>query len=96
MGEAKRRQSRRRQMIEDAVDPGVKERPPIPGVHYVAFVVHPSQPGPITLAIAHRDCERDLYVLDLCRETLTVADSAELASEDLWHRQSHGRDKRKH
>jgi hypothetical protein len=66
-----------REAIEAAVTPGVTERRPIPGVRYHGFVVHPRQPGPVTLAIAHRAGEK--IVVDLCREGLTIADAANLA-----------------
>jgi len=56
--------------------PGWTERRPIPGVAYHGFVVHPRQPGPVTLAIAHRAGKK--IILDLCRDGLTVADAANL------------------
>jgi hypothetical protein len=68
--------SRMRKAIDAAVTPGVTERRPIPGVVYHSFVVHPRQPGPVTLAIAHKACEK--IILDLCRDGLTIADSANL------------------
>ena len=41
--------------IERCVDKGVIERPPIQGIKYEAFVVHPRLPGNLlALAIAHR------------------------------------------
>jgi hypothetical protein len=61
---------------EAIVDPGVTERPPMVGQSYAAFVVHPREPGPITLAIAH--CEGDKYVVDLCRDGLTIQQAADL------------------
>ena len=54
----------------------VTERPPLAGQSYVAFVVHPRQPGPSTLAIAHR--QGDQYVIDLCRDGLTIQQAADL------------------
>lgn len=65
-----------REAIERATTPGVTERRPIPGVVYHGFVVHPRQPGPVTLAIAHRSGKK--IILDLCRDGLTVADAANL------------------
>jgi hypothetical protein len=62
--------------IEACVDPGVTERPPVPGKHYVAFVVHPRQPGPVTLVVAHREDEQ--LVLDLVRDGLTIQQAADL------------------
>jgi hypothetical protein len=52
------------------------ERRPIPGVVYHGFIVHPRQPGPVTVAIAHKAGEK--IVLDLCRDGLTIADAANL------------------
>ena len=41
--------------VEACIDKGVVERPPIAGKTYVAFVVHPPDPGNLlALAIAHR------------------------------------------
>src|SRR5258705_5995262 len=68
--------SRMSKAIKSAITPGVTERRPIPGVVYHGFVVHPRQPGPVTLAIAHRSGEK--IILDLCRDGLTVADAANL------------------
>jgi hypothetical protein len=65
-----------RDAIDNCTDEGVTERPPVPGVSYVAYTVHPREPGPITLAIAHRD--GDMRILDLLRDRLTVAQSAAL------------------
>jgi hypothetical protein len=65
-----------RKAIERAITPGVTERRPIPGVVYHGFVVHPRQPGPVTLAIAHKAGKK--IILDLCRYGLTVADAANL------------------
>jgi hypothetical protein len=60
--------------IERAIDRGVTERQPVPGLRYVGFIVHPSRPGPVTLAIAHR--EGGLAVQDVIRDGLSVADCA--------------------
>lgn len=68
--------SRMRKAIGAAITPGVTERRPIPGVVYHSFVVHPRQPGPVTLAIAHKAGEE--IILDLCRDGLTTADAANL------------------
>jgi hypothetical protein len=62
--------------IDACVTPGVMERPPVPGVSYVAFSVHPPRPGPVVLPIAH--CEGEQIVLDLIRDGLTIADAANL------------------
>jgi hypothetical protein len=43
---------------------------------YHGFVVHPRQPGPVTLAIAHKAGNK--IIVDLCRDGLTVADAANL------------------
>jgi hypothetical protein len=66
-----------RKAIDAAITPGVSERRPVPGVVYHGFVVHPRQPGPVTLAIAHK--AGDKIILDLCRDGLTIADAANLA-----------------
>jgi hypothetical protein len=58
------------------VTPGVKERPPVPGFRYAAFVVHPPSPGPVILAIAHREGRNG--ILDVIRESIEVGTSAEL------------------
>jgi hypothetical protein len=52
------------------------ERAPQPGQRYQAFVVHPSKPGPQTLAIGHREGEK--FIVDLLRDGLTIAQAAEL------------------
>jgi len=61
--------------FDAAITPGVTERRPIPGVVYHGFVVHPRQPGPVTLAIAHRAGKK--IILDLCRDGLTTADAVD-------------------
>ena len=57
-----------RELIERAVEPGITERPPLPGVQYVAFVDCSSGAGTdsFACAIAHkaRDKERDVVVID--------------------------------
>jgi hypothetical protein len=64
----------RRAQIEQCVDKGVTERPPIEGVTYVAFVVHPPYPANLlALAIAHR---ADKFILDVIREDISVADAS--------------------
>ena len=65
-----------RAALDRAIDPGVTERPPVPGWRYVAFVLHPPAPGPITLAIAH--AEGHDRVLDVIRDGLTIDESAAL------------------
>ena len=63
--------------IEACVDKGVSERPPVEGVKYVAFTVHPPLPGNLhALAIAHRDGEK--LVQDVIREDISVPDAAAL------------------
>jgi hypothetical protein len=68
-----------RDAIKRCTTPGVTERPPVSGQHYVAFVVHPRAPGPIALAIAHHDHRRGKYVVDLARDGLTIQQAADLA-----------------
>ncbi len=63
-----------RDMVASAVQPGVLERPPVFGWSYVAFVVRPQHPGPVVLAIAHREGTK--VVLDAIRESISVADCA--------------------
>lgn len=62
--------------IEACTTKGVTERPPVPGQSYVAFAVHPSQPGLVVLAIAHR--EGTQRVVDVIRERITITDAAAL------------------
>ena len=67
-------------MLREAFEGCVREDgelPPVEGFSYVAFVVHPRQPGPLALAIAHKDGDR--FVVDLCRDGLTVQQAADLA-----------------
>ena len=61
-------------VIDAAVDHGVSERPPLAGRVYAAFSVHPPRPGPVALAIAHREGER--FVVDLVRERIDIVDAA--------------------
>jgi hypothetical protein len=63
-------------MVEGAVTSGVKERPPVPGMSYVAFVVHPPRRGPVVLAIAH--AEGVELIVDVVREAIEVEDCAQL------------------
>jgi hypothetical protein len=65
-----------REAFAACMDKDVTERPPQPGQRYRAFVVHPSKPGPQTLAIGHREGEK--RVVDLLRDGLTIAQAAEL------------------
>jgi hypothetical protein len=65
-----------RDMVDRAADRGAQERPPVPGWAYVAFVVHPHGAAPVVLAIAHREGTK--AVLDVIRESISVADSAGL------------------
>lgn len=63
--------------IEACTDKGVTERPPVAGVRYEAFEVHPPQPGNLyALAIAHRDGE--MLVQDVIREDISIPDAAVL------------------
>jgi hypothetical protein len=55
--------------IAAAITPGVKERPPVPGWRYVAFVVHPPR-GLCVLAIAHPEGRN--VVLDVVKDGLSV------------------------
>jgi hypothetical protein len=57
-----------REVVESAVDSGVRERPPLPGQRYTAFV-DPSggSSDSMTLAIAHRDIS-GTAILDAVRE----------------------------
>ncbi len=68
-------QQRWRDTIERCVDKGVTERPPVAGVSYAAFAVHPRSPGNLLgLAIAHRDGE--MFILDVIRENISIAAGA--------------------
>lgn len=78
--------------IAASIDEGVTERAPIDGVAYLAFTTHPPRPrfykngssGPVALAIAHYEGDRDEYMLDLARDGITVAEAAhELARYSL-------------
>jgi hypothetical protein len=60
--------------IEACTDKGVTVRPPIAGMSYSAFVVHPPRPpGPIVMAIAHRADGK--YIVDLVDEYPSIADA---------------------
>lgn len=71
--------------IEACTMKGVTELPPVEGRVYRAFIVSPRQPrfekdgsqGPVSLAIAHFDSDRRLYVNDLAMHDLTVAEAAD-------------------
>jgi hypothetical protein len=65
-----------REVFAACMDKGTTERPPKPEQRYRAFVVHPSKPGPQTLAIGHREGEK--VVVDLLRDGLTITQAAEL------------------
>ena len=57
-----------REVVEAAVDSGVRERPPVPGLKYTAFVDRSGgSSDAMTLAIAHRDPD-GTAILDLVRE----------------------------
>jgi hypothetical protein len=61
-------------MLERCTDKGVKERPPVAGVTYAAFAVHPPYPGNLLgVAIAHR--AGDKFVVDLVRGDISVDDA---------------------
>jgi hypothetical protein len=57
------------EVVESAVDPGLFERPPLPGMHYFAFI-DPSggSSDSMAMAIAHR--EGDNAIIDLLREVI--------------------------
>jgi hypothetical protein len=60
--------------VERSTDWGVTERPPIKGVAYAAFAVHPPRPGKLLgLAVAHRAGEK--FVVDLVRADVGIAES---------------------
>jgi len=66
-----------RQRFLDAVEActdNVSVRPPIAGMSYAAFAVHPPRPGPVVLAIGHRADGK--YIVDLVDQYLTVAAAA--------------------
>ena len=68
-----------RQKFADAVahctDKGVTERPPVAGVSYTAFAVHPPQPGNLLgLAVAHRDGGK--VVVDLVKGGIGLAEAS--------------------
>ena len=54
-------------VVDACTSPGLTQRPPIPGVLYVAFV-DPSGGGPASMALAIAHFEGDYVVLDLVRE----------------------------
>jgi hypothetical protein len=61
--------------VERSVDKGVTERPPVAGVSYAAFAVHPPEPGNLlALAIAHRGGEK--YIVDVVKDDISVVDAA--------------------
>jgi hypothetical protein len=61
--------------LDRSVDKGDgTERPPLPGVSYAAFAVHPPRPGKLlAMALAHRAGEK--FVVDLVRADITVAEA---------------------
>jgi hypothetical protein len=64
-----------RDAIEACTMKGVTELPPVAGMSYAAFAVHPPHRGNLlALAIGHRDGEK--IVVDLIREDLGVAAAA--------------------
>jgi hypothetical protein len=61
--------------VEASVDRGVKERPPVAGILYAAFAVHPPEPGNLlALAVAH--CGDDKYIVDVIKDDISVVDAA--------------------
>jgi hypothetical protein len=53
----------------------VTERPPIAGVSYAAFAVHPPEPGNLlALAVAHRGGEK--YIVDVVKGDISVTNAA--------------------
>lgn len=64
------------EMIDKCTVKGRTELPPVAGQSYVAFTVHPVQPGPVVLAIAHR--EGEMRIVDVIRERIAIADAAVL------------------
>ena len=64
-------------IVDSCVDKDVTERPPKEGVAYAAFAVHtPLQRNLLGLAVAH--CDGDLFVVDVIREDISIADAAAL------------------
>ncbi len=62
-------------VIEQCTDKGVTERPPVEGVSYAAFVVHPPRPGNLFgLAIAHRAGEK--FIVDVVKGDISITDAA--------------------
>jgi hypothetical protein len=69
-----------RDAVERCVDKGVTERPPIAGVSYAAFAVHPAESGNLlALAVAHRG--GDKFIVDVVKDDISVAEAA-----DVLHR----------
>ncbi len=61
-------------VLERCTDKGVSERPPVKGVAYSAFAVHPPRPGKLlAMAVAHRAGEK--FVVDLVRADMSVAEA---------------------
>jgi hypothetical protein len=64
-----------RDAVEACVDKGVTERPPVVGVSYAAFAVHPPEPGNLlALAVAHRGGHK--YIVDVVKDDISVVDAA--------------------
>jgi hypothetical protein len=64
-----------RDAIEACTMKGVSELPPVAGVSYAAFAVHPLHRGNLlALAVGHRDGAK--IVVDLIREDLSIAAAA--------------------
>lgn len=62
-----------RDAIERSTDKRVAERPPVAGLSYAAFAVHPPRPGKLLgLAIVHRAAEK--FVVDLVRADVGIAE----------------------
>jgi hypothetical protein len=63
--------------IEACTDKGVTERPPIAGVSYAAFAVHPAEPGNLlALAVAHRG--GDKFIVDVVKDDISIVDAADV------------------
>jgi hypothetical protein len=61
--------------VERCIDKGVTERPPVKGIAYAAFAVHPQRPGNLLgLAVAHRD--GGMVIVDLVKGDIGFAEAA--------------------
>ena len=63
--------------VEACTRKGVGELPPVAGVRYEAFAVHPLHPGNLyAMTIAHR--EGEMFIQDLIREDISIEDAADV------------------